>query len=85
MTCLKAAKRKAKPRAHRCFKNWNYNKSSSSMETDCILKGFQKSLETHNLIYKTYVGDGDSATYKTLIDKDVYRKYGVRVGRLSFV
>ena len=72
LTCFIAAKRNVKPCAHRCFKNWNYKKSSSGMETDCILKGFQKSVETHNLIYKTYIGDGDSATYKTLLDNDVY-------------
>ena len=82
LTCFKATKLNRKPRAHRCFKNWSYKKSSSSMETDCILKGFQKSVETHNLIYKTYIGDGDSATYKALLDNDVYGKYGVRVGRL---
>ena len=82
LTCYKAAKLRRRARAHRCFKNWNYNKSSSSMETDCILKGFQKSVETHNLIYKTYIGDGDSATYNALLKNDVYGKYGVRVGRL---
>ena len=82
LTCFKAAKLNRKPRAHRCFKNWSYKKSSSSMETDCILKSFQKSVETHNLIYKTYIGDGDSGTYNALIKNDVYGKYGVRVGRL---
>lgn len=80
--CYNAAKKGLKPSAHNCFKNWNYNKSSSSMETDCILKGFQKSIEIHGLIYKTYIGDGDSSTYKALLENDVYGAHGVRIERL---
>ena len=82
LICYKAAKLQQKPALHKCYKNWNYNKSSSSMETDAILKGFQKSVEIHGLLYKTYIGDGDSSTYNSLLENDVYGAYGVRVGRL---
>ena len=82
LICFKAARKKITPKKHVCYKNWNYNKSSSSMETDCNLKGFQKSIEIHGLIYKTYVGDGDSSTYKTIQERNVYKEHNVQVGRL---
>ena len=67
------------PKVHRCFKNWSSLKSSSSMETDCILTGFQNSLETHGLIYKTFIADGDCSTYNALIKKSPYAHYQVRI------
>ncbi len=50
---------------HDCFKNWN--KSSSEMETDIILQGFIEAENVHGLRYTSFVGDGDSSVYSTLL------------------
>lgn len=50
---------------HECFKNWD--KSPSEMETDIILEGFQKCEQEHGVRYITFIGDGDSSVYPTLI------------------
>ena len=50
---------------HDCYKNWD--KSSSQMETDIILEGFQAAEKTHGVRYMRFVGDGDSSVYPTLL------------------
>lgn len=50
---------------HDCYKNWD--QSSSQMETDIILEGFQQAETSHGLRYTQFVGDGDSSVYPTLI------------------
>lgn len=50
---------------HKCFKNWE--KSSSEMESDIILEGFNEAEATHGVRYMNFVGDGDSSVYSTLI------------------
>ena len=53
------------PAKHTCFKNWN--SSSSAMETDIILEGFLECETQHGLRYISFIGDGDSSVYPTLI------------------
>lgn len=50
---------------HQCFKNWN--NSSSEMETDIILEGFRTCEQQHGVRYTSFIGDGDSSVYPTLI------------------
>ena len=50
---------------HQCFKNWSC--SSSEMETDIILEGFQMCEQQHGVRYISFIGDGDSSVYPTLI------------------
>lgn len=50
---------------HVCFRNWN--ESSSAMETDIILEGFRRAERDHGVRYITFIGDGDSSVYQTLI------------------
>ena len=50
---------------HQCFKNWNA--SSSEMETDIIVKGFQTCEQQHGVRYISFIGDGDSSVYPSLI------------------
>ena len=50
---------------HTCFRNWD--KSSSAMETDIILKGFLQSETQHGLRYIQFIGDGDSSVYPALV------------------
>lgn len=52
---------------HKCFKNWN--SSSSEMETDIILEGFVEAERIHGVRYTTFIGDGDSSVYATLIQR----------------
>ena len=50
---------------HQCFRNWS--DSSSEMETDFILEGFQTCEQQHAIRYISFMGDGDSSVYPTLI------------------
>ena len=52
---------------HHCYKNWD--ESSSAMETQAILEGFQQSEQVHGLRYTSFIGDGDSSVYPTLIQQ----------------
>ncbi|XP_011858729.1 PREDICTED: uncharacterized protein LOC105556253, partial [Vollenhovia emeryi] len=57
--CDIADQQNCEPKAHKCYKNFDRNASSTSMESDAIAEGFKSSLEMHGLIYKTVIGDGD--------------------------
>ena len=50
---------------HACFKNWAA--SSSQMETDIMLEGFQEAERVHGMWYMHFVGDGDSSVHATLV------------------
>ncbi len=50
---------------HVCFKNWN--RSSSEMEADIILEGFLEAEKVHGDRYMSFVVDGDSSVYPTLV------------------
>ena len=66
-TCFRAEKTNEEPQKHHCFKNWSG--SSSSMESDIIVEGFQKAESQHGLRYTCFIGDGDSSVYLDLISK----------------
>jgi len=42
------------------------------MEADAIVEGFKTSLEKRQLIYSTYIADGDSSVYKKIILANPY-------------
>ena len=63
--CSRADNLNQHPAKHTCFKNWN--SSSSAMETDIILEGFLQCETQHGLRYISFIGDGDSSVYPTLI------------------
>ena len=63
--CSRADNLNQHPAKHTCFKNWN--SSSSAMETDIILEGFLQCEIQHGLRYISFIGDGDSSVYPTLI------------------
>ena len=48
-----------------CFLSWN-------MESEDAVEVFARSVEARNLIYKTYVGDGDSKAYSIVRDSMPY-------------
>ena len=50
----------------------NHDGSASAMEPEGALALFQRSVEKLNLIYKTYVGDGDSASFSRVSNEYPY-------------
>jgi len=52
-------------KCHICYKNWS--DSSSTMEVDIILKGFEQAEREHGVCY-LMVGGGDSSVYPTLVE-----------------
>jgi len=53
--CDVAERKSCEPKAHKCYKNFDSNASSTRMESDAIVEGFKNSLEMHGLIYKVIV------------------------------
>lgn len=78
IVCAKAARQNEEPKEHKCFKNWDRNRSSTSMESDAIVEGFKRSIEMHGLIYSVLIADGDSSVHKKIIDSNPYDNVSVK-------
>ena len=50
----------------------NYKGSSQAMETSAALDIWKRSIVKHQLVYGTYIGDGDSSSYRNLTKSDPY-------------
>ena len=50
----------------------NYKGTSQSMESSGAVEVWRRSIDKHNLAYGTYIGDGDSSSFKNLIQSDPY-------------
>ena len=50
----------------------NHSGSAGKMEVDGIIEMFQRSEKIHNAKYAVYVGDGDTKTFKSLLDAKPY-------------
>lgn len=50
----------------------NHNGSSASMEASSAVELFERSIETRGLLYKNFVGDGDSKAHKAVVKSDPY-------------
>ena len=83
MICAEAKRLNKEPREHVCYKNWSRDQSSTSMEADIICEGFKRSVETHGLIYKTIISDGDSSTFQAIRDAKPYTQYDVVVNKIE--
>ena len=57
---------------HRTACTSNYKGSSQAMETSAALEIWQRSIAKHQLVYGTYIGDGDSSSFRNLIKSDPY-------------
>ncbi|XP_044271957.1 uncharacterized protein LOC123015933 [Tribolium madens] len=66
---------------HKCYKN--FTGSSSSMESFIIAEGFQQSLNTHGLIYRFMIADGDSSVFKTLLDLRPYASHSIKIEKIE--
>ncbi|KAI5631791.1 yqaJ-like viral recombinase domain-containing protein [Phthorimaea operculella] len=69
VVCARAAKN-TEPPEHTCFKN--YSGPSTGMESTILVEGFKRSLPDHGVIYNQFVADGDSSTYKKILDSRPY-------------
>lgn len=74
--CARAEKKQISKPEHVCFKN--YTGSSSGMEAEIICQGFEKSIETHNIMYGRMIADGDSSTYAKILASNPYPNYTVQ-------
>lgn len=45
----------------------NHSGSSEKMEVDAIIEMFKRSIEKYGVMYKNYIGDGDSKTYPGIL------------------
>ena len=50
----------------------NYKGTSQSIESSGAVEVWRRSIDKHNLAYGTYIGDGDSSSFKNLIQSDPY-------------
>ncbi|KAL7307896.1 hypothetical protein TKK_0000212 [Trichogramma kaykai] len=57
---------------HKPFCEANHTGSSGSMEVDCILDIFKRSVGKYKVIYKNYIGDGDAKVYKRICEDEPY-------------
>ncbi|KAL6416527.1 hypothetical protein ACFW04_013390 [Cataglyphis niger] len=80
--CNVAERNGIEPNVHKCYKNFDRNASSTSMESDAIVEGFKCSLQMHGLIYKTVVTDGDSNVYQAILDNRPYPLVRVKKNRM---
>ena len=51
---------------HNCA--MNYQGSSGSMESNDAVHIFKRSENIYNVRYKTYIGDGDSSSFQSVVD-----------------
>ena len=51
----------------------NYSGTSQGMESSAALEIWARSVTKHSLTYTTYVGDGDSSSFKRLRESDPYK------------
>ena len=55
----------------------NHEKSSGSMESAGAVQMFTRSIAKNNLIYDKYLGDGDSSSFKDVVDSNPYSEHGI--------
>ena len=62
--CTIAHNKSLPPKEHVCYKNWSG--SSSAMEVDILLSGFNAAETMHGLRYMRVIGDGDSSVMSSI-------------------
>ena len=63
----------------------NHTKSSGAMEGSGATSMFNRSIAKHNLIYREYLGDGDSSSFKEVVDSEPYKQFSVTPKKLECV
>lgn len=68
---------------HQC--DVNHEKSSGAMESAGAVAIFSRSLEKHGIIYKEYLGDGDTSSFNDVLKSAPYKDYTVDPIKLECV
>ena len=63
----------------------NHTKSSGAMEAAGAIEIFMRSVAKNNLIYSEYLGDGDTSSFKEVIDANPYKDYDIIPVKLECV
>ena len=63
---------------HKC--NVNHDGSAASMETAGTIDIFQRSIAKRRLCYTTFLGDGDSSSYPSVVEADPYNRKTINKG-----
>ena len=58
---------------HKATCSANFSGSSQSMEGSAAIEIWKRSVDRNKLVYSTYVGDGDSSSFKNLVNSDPYQ------------
>ncbi|XP_054259250.1 uncharacterized protein LOC128983994 [Macrosteles quadrilineatus] len=71
--CFTCSNSRKKRQDHICYKN--YTGPSTGMESSVIVEGFKRSEEDYGLIYKYYIGDGDSSVFARIQEGCQYGRF----------
>ena len=63
----------------------NHEKSSGAMEAAGAIEIFCSSVDKHKLIYKEYVGDGDTSSFSEVVNAKPYDKFGITPIKLECI
>lgn len=77
--CKRAENKNILPISHIRYKNWKG--SSTAMEADIVVEGFNSSIQMHGVRYKEIIGDGDSSVLAK-IRSNV--PYGKEVSKINY-
>lgn len=56
----------------------NHKDSSGKMEVDTVVEMFERSETLHGIKYVNYIGDGDSKTFKGIMEENPYENFEVQ-------
>ena len=59
--------------------------SSGAMESAGAVKIFNRSIEKNNLIYNEYLGDGDTSSFKDVIESNPYKDLNIKITKLECI
>ena len=68
---------------HKCQKN--HAKSSGAMESVGAIDIVSRSIEKNSLVYGEYIGDGDTASFKDVVQSQPYRAIGIIPKKLECI
>ena len=68
---------------HKCQKN--HAMSSGAMESVGATDIFSRSVEKHSLIYGEYLGDGDTSSFRDVVDSEPYKAFGITPKKLECI
>lgn len=68
---------------HQC--HINHEGSSGAMEGAGAVEIFKRSVKKYNLIYNEYLGDGDTSSFKQVVDANVYKDFNITPQKLECI